>query len=122
MRIVLCGSQTFIPNFFELKDILSKKGNEIIIPREFIDDISKKEASLLHFKEIENKITDALLIVNETKNGIDNYIGANTFAELALGFYKGKKIYLLNDIYEPFREELSAWEVVCLKGNLEGLE
>ena len=78
----------------------------------------KKEASLVHFSAIDKDDVNALLIINETKNNIENYIGANTFAELAFGFYKDKKIFLLNDIYEPFEEELEAWEVIPLKGNL----
>lgn len=80
-----------------------------------------KEASLLHFSEIDKEDVDALLIVNENKNGQENYIGANVFAELAFGFYKNKKIFLLNDIYTPYAEELIAWEVIPLKGKLDSL-
>lgn len=120
-KIVLCGSKKFIPKFFELEKKL-KKNYKIIVPREFIEDIPKKEASLLHFSEIDKDDVDALLIVNESKNNLENYIGANGFAELAFGFYKRKKIFLLNDIYEPFEEELIAWEVIPLKGNLELLK
>lgn len=119
MKIVLCGSKKFIPKFFELENLLKQKNFEVVVPREFIEEIPKKEASLLHFDEINKDNVDALLIVNENKNGVDNYIGANGFAELAFGFYKGRKIYLLNDIYEPYSEELLAWEVIPLKGNID---
>ena len=118
MKIVLCGSKKFIPKFFELQKELEERQFEVVVPREFIEDIPKKEASLIHFKEIDKEDVDALLIVNENKNEIINYIGANGFAELAFGFYKGKTIYLLNDIYEPYSEELLAWEVIPLKGNI----
>ena len=101
MKIVLCGSKKFIPKFFELEEVLKNKGYDVVVPREFIEDIPKKQASLLHFDEINKNDVDALLIVNESKNGLENYIGANGFAELAFGFYKGRRIYLLNDIYEP---------------------
>jgi len=120
-KIVLCGSKKFIPKFFELEKILKNSGATVVVPREFIIDMEKKEASLLHFSEIDKDDVDALLIVNETKNGQENYIGANGFAELAFGFYKGKKIFLLNDIFEPYSEELVAWEVIPLKGNLNDL-
>ena len=105
-KIVLCGSKKFIPKFFELETELKKMGANVVVPREFIVDMPKKEV-------------DALLIVNESKNGLENYIGANGFAELAFGFYKGRKVFLLNDIYTPFEEELVAWDVVPLKGDLE---
>ena len=118
MKIVLCGSKKFIPKFFELQKELEEKQFEVVVPREFIEEIPKKEASLIHFKEIDKEDVDALLIVNEDKNEKKNYIGANGFAELAFGFYKGKTIYLLNDIYEPCSEELLAWEVIPLKGNI----
>lgn len=120
-KIVLCGSKKFIPKFFELEKTLSACGVKVVVPREFIVDIPKKEASLLHFSEIEKEDVDALLIVNENKNGQENYIGANGFAELAFGFYKGKAIFLLNGIFEPYAEELLAWEVVPLEGDLSKL-
>lgn len=120
-KIVLCGSKKFIPKFFELEQLLKSNGAEVVVPKEFIVDMEKKQASLLHFSEIEKEDVDALLIVNENKNGQENYIGANGFAELAFGFYKGKKIFLLNDVFEPYSEELIAWEVIPLKGNLSKL-
>ncbi len=121
-KIVLCGSKKFIPKFFELEKKLKDMGYEVVVPKEFIVDMPKKEASLLHFDEINKDDVDALLIVNETKNGQENYIGANGFAELAFGFYKQRKIYLLNDIYLPYEEELVAWEVIPLKGDLSKLQ
>jgi hypothetical protein len=59
------------------------------------------------------------LVANNPKHGIDNYIGANTFAEVAIAVNAKKKIYLLNDYYEPVRDELIAWEAVPLHGKLE---
>ena len=59
-----------------------------------------------------------MLVVNSDKKGVKNYIGANTFAEIAIAFYFEKKLYLLNDIYGPYSDELLAWNVIPLKGNL----
>ena len=83
--------------------------------------MTKGDATKLHFDEITNENTDIVLAVNVTKNGIDNYIGPNTFAEIAMALYFNKKIYLLNDIYEPYRDELEGWNVIPLKGNLKNL-
>ena len=121
-KIVLSGSKKFIPKFFELEKIIKDMGANVIVPREFIVEMTKKDGSLLHFSEIEKDDVDAVLIVNESKNGLDNYIGANGFAELAFAFYKGRKVFLLNDIYIPYEEELVGWDVIPLKGNLEELE
>jgi len=118
MKIVLSGSKKFIPKFFELEKELTEMGHTVIVPREFIVDMEKKDASLLHFSEVQKDDVDCMLIVNESKNGLENYIGANGFAEIAFGFYFNKKVYLLNDIYEPYREELEGWGIIPLKGDL----
>lgn len=74
---------------------------------------------MLHFSEIANEKTDAVLIVNEDKENIKNYIGPNSFAEAAMGFFQGKKVFLKNDMYEPYKDELVGWGIIPLKGNLE---
>lgn len=122
MKIVLSGSKKFIPKFFELEKQLTNMGHQVVVPREFMVEMEKRDASLLHFSEIQKDDVDCLLIVNESKNGFENYIGANGFAEIAFGFYFQKKVYLLNDIYEPYREELEAWSIIPLKGNLSVFE
>ena len=119
MRIVLSGSNKVKENVFEIAKELEKMGHEVIVPKEFYIHMEKKEHSMLHFSEICKKETDVLLAVNVPKNGIENYIGPNTFAEIAMGFYKQKKVYVLNDLYEPYLDELKGWEVIPLKGQLD---
>ena len=120
-RIVLCGSMKLKEKIFEVEEYLKNKGYEVVTPKEFRLEMTKGDATKLHFDEITNEKTDIVLAVNVTKNGIENYIGPNTFAEIAMAFYFNKKIYLLNDIYEPYRDELEGWNVISLKGNLENL-
>ena len=120
-RIVLCGSMKLKEKIFEIEKILKNKGYEVVTPKEFKVEMTKGDATKLHFGEITNEKTNIVLTVNVTKNGIENYIGPNTFAEIAMAFYFNKKIYLLNDIYEPYRDELEGWNVIPLKGNLDNL-
>ena len=120
-RIVLCGSMKLKEKIIEIKKILKNKGYEVVTPKEFKVEMTKGDATKLHFDEITNEKTNIVLAVNVTKNGIENYIGPNTFAEIAMAFYFNKKIYLLNDIYEPYRDELEGWNVIPLKGNLDNL-
>lgn len=120
-RIVLCGSKKFKNEVLKLGEELKNKGYEAIVPREFLVEMNKRDHSMLHFNEIANEKTDAVLIVNETKGKIENYIGPNSFAEVAMGFYFGKKVYLKNDIYEPYKEELIGWGVIPLKGDINKL-
>ena len=74
-----------------------------------------------YFNEIAKEDTYAILVVNEAKEGISNYIGASAFSEIAIAFYFGKKIFILNDIYDPHKDELSAWGVIPLGGELSGV-
>lgn len=70
-----------------------------------------------HFKKIE--ASDAILVLNYDKKGIPNYIGGNTFLEIGLAFWLGKKIYLLNPIPEmDYKTEMHAMQPVVLHGNL----
>ena len=120
-RIVLCGSMKLKEKIFEIEEYLKNKGYEVVSPKEFRVEMKRIDLSKMHFDEIANENTDIVLAVNVTKNGIDNYIGPSTFTEIAMAVYFNKKIYLLNDIYELYREELEGWNVIPLKGNLENV-
>lgn len=129
-NIVLCGSMAFIGKMRECAEILSGRGFVPILPDE--DDWGligederneyKKKVSRAYFDKIAHQSTWAILVVNEAKNGRDNYIGANTFAEIALAFYFGKKIYVLNGLYKPFADELLAWDAQMIFGDLEVMQ
>jgi hypothetical protein len=114
----MCGSKSFNDKILELESSLKAMGHEVIIPREIIETMTKRESCILHFDEITKNDVDALLVINEPKNGKQNYIGANTFAEIAFGFYFRKNIYLLNDMYEPYMEELIAWDAIPLQKDM----
>ncbi|MCL2407472.1 MAG: hypothetical protein FWC95_06030 [Defluviitaleaceae bacterium] len=125
-RIVICGSMSAISKMKDVAKQLEIMDYTPILPDE--GDIPegkfneyKKDVSMKHFNAISHESTYAVLIVNEAKRGIDNYIGANSFAEIALAFYFGKKIFLLNDIYTPYADELAAWGAVTLNNDLQRL-
>lgn len=121
-NIVLCGSTKVKEDILKIKEKLEDKGYHVLLPEECLKDIPKKIASRTHFSRIENKNNEIVLIVNTTKNGIENYIGPNSFAEIAFAFYFNKNIFLLNDYYEPYLDELTAWNVTPLKGNLNNIK
>lgn len=121
-NIVLCGSMKVKDKILEVANQLEEKGYNVLLPVECMKDLDKIVASRAHLDRICNPDTDIVLIVNATKNNIENYIGPNSFAEIAFGFYFGKKIYLLNDIYQPYEDELVGWKITPLNGNLELIE
>lgn len=144
MNITLCGSIAFIQNMLQAKQVLEAAGHTVQMPPTHIvaEDGSqmpvldyyamrkaaepdntwvwqtKATAMRNHFKKVE--WCDAVLVVNEDKNGIPNYIGPNTLLELGLAFHLHKKIYLLHNLpKQDFTEELLGMNIVELKGSLE---
>lgn len=113
------------------KNQLELKGLNCVVPKDEQDLVNlfseeqmiqfKRKVSNAYLKKIRDKNTIAVLIYNGEKNGKENYIGANTLVEIAMAFMWNRRIYLLNDIYEPLKDELIAWNCICLKGNLNKL-
>lgn len=120
-NVVLCGSMKFKNEIVKISERLKGLGYNVLLPEECMRGEDKLIASRAHFDRIVNPDNGVMLIVNATKNGIPNYIGPNTFAEIAFGFYYNKKVFLLNDIYHPYDDELLGWKVNCLKGNLNNI-
>lgn len=131
-KIVVCGSMAFFEDMVKCQEQLKLLGIDAIIPKEENDIIQfcnenqliefKKKVSRTYLKKIRNKDTAGVLVYNKEKNGIVNYIGANTLVELAMAFTWNRKIFLYNDIYSPLKDELQAWDCICLNGNLDRLK
>lgn len=114
MKITICGSIKFIDEMIRLKVELEKKGHKILLPTsaetgqtkdwwnnlrienpsEFIE--IKADRMTGHFKKVND--SEAILVLNYDKGGIQNYIGGNTLMEMGLALYLGKKIFLWNPI------------------------
>lgn len=130
-NVVICGSMKFFPQMVACKNQLELEGINCIVPKDEAHLVNlltekqlidfKRKVSTAYLKKIRDKNTVAVLIYNQEKNGVSNYIGANTLVELAMAFMWNRKIFLLNEIYEPLKDELIAWKSICLKGNLTRL-
>ena len=83
----------------------------------------KRENNYLqdHYKGILK--SDAILIVNDEKNGIKNYIGGNVLIEMGQAYVNGKKIYFLNGMPKglPYMAEIETMEPICLNGDLKNI-
>ncbi len=64
--------------------------------------------------------SDAILIINEIKNDIENYIGGNVLIEMGQAYVNNKKIFLLNNIPDnlSYSDEIRALQPICLNGDL----
>jgi hypothetical protein len=67
--------------------------------------------------------SDAVLIVNGSKNGVDNYIGGNALIEMGQAYVNDKSIFLLHDIPQdfPYTAEIVAMDPICLHGQLRAI-
>ena len=75
-----------------------------------------------HFAKIRE--SDAILVCNFTKKGIENYIGANTFLEMGYAYSLGLPIYTLNPLPDmPYiNDELKAFNTISLAGDLSKIQ
>lgn len=135
MKITICGSATFVEDMAKAAENLRNNGHEVFTPDPLVTEEWYQENygrekflemkpiwSLNHFKRIEN--SDAVLILNHQKRGINGYFGSHTLMELSVAFYLGKKIFLMNPIDEdhPHYEELIAMDWIILNGDLDKIQ
>lgn len=136
MKITLCHSISFIKEAKKIRKELINRGHKVFVAP-YMDKDSKEIEKILSdrenylnnlkpcfIKEHLNNIlkSDAILVINLEKNGIKNYIGGSTFAEIIFAFYNSKKVFLLNPIPEEikiFKDELKAVKPIIINGNLE---
>ena len=70
-----------------------------------------------HFRKIGE--SDAILVVNCTKNGVEHYIGGNTLIEIAHAYAQGLEIFLLNPIPDvSYADEVRGMAPIVLHGDL----
>ncbi len=132
MKIVVCGSMTASKEMVEAEKRLKELGYEVVLPdftheyaaMEVIDKMhtesarNKVEYDLIrgYFEKIKN--SDAILIVNIERKGIEGYIGGNSFLEMGFAFVLNKPIYLLHGIPDMgYRDELEAMAPIILNGD-----
>jgi hypothetical protein len=109
MKIMICGSMSFSKEMLEAKKKLEGLGHSVKVPCDVdlhLDDsgfIDNLDADYEHC--IENNImktcmdkiaeSDAILVMNHSKNGVNGYVGTSSLMEIGLAYYLEKKIFLL---------------------------
>ncbi len=140
--ITICSSANFYQQVVTVKQELENLGYNVLIPitaqrmqdsgdfdvshyKTWLGDArdyhKKAELMRTHFEEV--AAGDAVLVVNNEKHGVPNYIGGNVLMEMAIGFYLKKPIFVLNDlpIGSLFEEEIIGLGSVPLGGSLQKL-
>jgi hypothetical protein len=147
MTITICGSTAFIDEMLDLKRQLEALGHvaktppdqvpgpdgKLMYTRDYYKlkkDSHQDDKSWIwqdhsqrlydHFDKVES--ADAILVANYDKNGIKNYIGANTLMEMGLAFHLRKPIYLLNPIPEiSYKEEILGMKPIVINNDLTNI-
>lgn len=140
--VVLCSSADFYRHVIELADQLQARGLTAVVPHnarrmaetgdydashyktwyaDASDFAKKADFMRRHFDEVAKG--DAILVVNDTKHGVDGYIGSNVLLEMGLAFYLKKLIFILNpvDKSQPNYEEVYGMAPVFLNGDISKL-
>lgn len=135
-KIFLAASMNFYEELVKIEFALKEKGFEVGIPvsaklmkakNDFVVDHFKGNTTSLqkgvYIKENFENIAscDAILVINNEKNGIKGYIGPNVLMEIGLAFYLNKKIFIWNQYPEnaPYKDELLALQVQVINQDLE---
>ena len=154
MKITICGSTAFRSEMETVHNELLALGHEVKIPElnleapekfgggkklyigRFIEENGgidafppehdiwglKEAATNDHFEKI--AWSDAILVVNHEKRGVEGYVGGATLVEIGLAFYLGKPIYILNPISSElsYKQEIYGMRPILLEGNLARLQ
>lgn len=67
--------------------------------------------------------SDAVLFVNNVKNGAEHYIGGNVLIEMGQAYVNNKKIFFLYGMPSglPYQDEIEAMDPICLHGDVHNL-
>ena len=142
MKITICSSAFFVKEVYEIKEKLEEKGHEVFVfpqkvkvNEKLIDveeyyrmrkdnlthDLLKIKTQLMneHLERIKN--SDAILVLNFDKDGKEGYIGGNTFLEMGVAYYLGKKIFLwkMPSKNLPYFEEILALNPIVVEEDIE---
>lgn len=113
-----------------VKKELSDMGHQVTIPDSVEQEKNEEDASI----KIENdlirdcyekiKASDCVLVINMEKNGIEGYVGGNTFLEMGFAHVLNKTLYIMNPLPKEvsYYQELIAMQPIVLSGNLKKIK
>lgn len=102
----------FSKEMMDAKKTLESMGHTVFVPHDIEDHLEKPDlvddlsGNMQHVIETDvmRKCfdlvaqSDAVLVLNLHRKGINGYIGTSTLMEIGLAYYLGKKLFLYNDI------------------------
>ncbi len=137
-KIFLCASMNFYRELVDIEKELTSLGWQVFIPQSAKSMKERNDFEVTHVKgvlsyEERSKLIrqnfadiaecDAILVINNEKNGIPAYIGPNVLMEIGVAFYLKKNIFIWNSVPDSagYKEELLCFGAVEVNQNLEEL-
>ncbi len=143
MKIVVCASVVFSDKIIEIYNRLESDGHKVDIPyvtrqikegklslEKYILD-KQKNGDLRYRESYANDVDmikryynlikncNAILVLNYSKNDIENYIGGSVLMEMSFAYVSDKKIFLLNPVPNiSYSDELVSMKPIILNGDL----
>ncbi len=130
---MICGSMGFAKEMLEAQKILAEIGHEVMIPCDTHECVENPNLNMDFehciltdidkscFKKV--AASEAIVVLNYPKNGIDGYVGGATLMEIGLARHLDKKIFLLYEIPAEnilrYALEIKITRPVILGGNLK---
>jgi len=142
MKIAICSSALFARQSGEIKEKLEERGFEVFLYPQKVEvngktidvgeyykmrknnltqELLKIKRQLIddHIEKIKN--SDAILVLNLDKGEDRGYVGGNTFLEMGIAHFLGKKVFIWKKPSEnlPYFEEIMALNPTSIEENLE---
>lgn len=136
MKIVICGSMAFAKEMVKVKNQLDELGHDAKLPhgtephltdKDFVEKLDENYEYCIKnnvMKKCFDQIagSDAILVLNLTRNGISGYIGVSVLMEMGVAHHLNKKIFLFNKIphykNQRWAHEVSIMQPLILSGDL----
>ncbi len=139
MKICLCASVSAYTKVISVKNFLQAEGHVVVVPslalqmeaeNSFdklqesapqVDATPDRKGAIMreHLEKIAE--SEAILVINQPKHGIQGYVGPNVLIEMGVAFFLGKRIFLLNplDKKSTVRDEVLGMGAIELNGTPE---
>ncbi len=138
--MMICGSMAFAKDMLATKKKLEALGHDSLVPpdieehirdKRLVDNLEKNFAHATERDVMKRSFqlvaqSDAILVLNLKRKGIDGYIGTSALMEIGLAYYLGKKIFLFNPIphYNDVRwaHEVTIMQPTIIHGDLNKIQ
>lgn len=136
MKITICGSMHFSKEMFEFQKAFEEKGHVCFVPitahdclvkPELNEDVNfciEKDTMMDHFNKISD--SDAILVLNYPKNGIEGYVGGSVLMEIGVARFLKKKIFILNPLPDikilRYVTEILVTQPIMIDGDLSKIK